>query len=310
LRLVLRPRLHLLVRRTVLERLAVLRRLLARVVAFVVEVVAPIEIGALERLLRRRVRILLRELRLRRDDQALIMFGVLEITFRRHGIAGGLGVARELCVFLGDVVSGSADLHVRAVRLVHPRHRIVATAIASAHAILVVIVMVLSVSHHTLSLVLCGNAALRLLATARLHAETKHKAAARSRFGCVDCVTPGSRLGYAHKACRSVFTNLETNSALTRISFPLASRSRLNPRATIGEASDPGFCCRRSSEPASQTALRSHCALPPPGRNARPGSNLARTLVRFGRFSKCYFSRPWPEPAPAGAPKGRSGRGR
>ena len=49
------------------------------------------------------VRVALAELLLRRRDQAEIMLGVLIIVFRRHRIAGGLRVARELDVFLGDV---------------------------------------------------------------------------------------------------------------------------------------------------------------------------------------------------------------
>jgi hypothetical protein len=100
------------------------------------------------------------------------------------------------------------------------------------------------------------------------------KLSSRNRFGCVDCVMPGSNSGYAHKACRNVFTNLETNSALTRISFPLASRcNSVRARQSV-KRQTLDFACWRSSEPASQTALRSRCALPPLGRNARPGSNL------------------------------------
>jgi hypothetical protein len=87
----LRALLHLLVRlvwRTILERLPVLHRLLTGVVAVVVEVVAAVHVRALKRLLRLCVRILLRELNLRRHDQAEIMFGVLEISFGRDRIAG------------------------------------------------------------------------------------------------------------------------------------------------------------------------------------------------------------------------------
>jgi hypothetical protein len=81
------------------------------------------------------------------------VFGVLKIAFARDRIAGGLRVARELKVFLGDVVGGSPDLYVRTVGFVHACQRIMAAAIAPAHA------LVLSISHFEPSLPLCGIAA-------------------------------------------------------------------------------------------------------------------------------------------------------
>src|SRR5690606_19058840 len=68
-------------------------------------------------------------------------------------VAGGLRVARELQVLLGDMVRCSPDFHVRTVRLVDPGQRIVSAAIAAAHA------LVLSVSHFIPSLSLRGIAA-------------------------------------------------------------------------------------------------------------------------------------------------------
>ena len=72
------------------------------------------------------------------------------------GIARALSVTRKLQILLGDVVSRPADLHLRAVRLVNPRQRIVmvtATAAAAATVVALVIpvtsphALVLSVSH-------------------------------------------------------------------------------------------------------------------------------------------------------------------
>ena len=84
------------------------------------------------------------------------MLGVLEIIFRRDRIAGGLGVTRELEIFLRDVIGRSADLHVGAVGFIDPCQRVVAAAViivvvvvvvvvAPAHAL--VVMMLLTVSH-------------------------------------------------------------------------------------------------------------------------------------------------------------------
>src|SRR6202521_2491332 len=121
---------------------------LATGVALVAVAVEIVAVAALLGLLILLMRILLTELRLRRGDEAEIVLGVLQIAFRRDGIARGLRIARELHILLGDVVGGAPDLHVGAVRLVHARQRIVtaataaaAAAIAGPHALL------LSVSH-------------------------------------------------------------------------------------------------------------------------------------------------------------------
>src|SRR5712691_1033684 len=114
---------------------AVLESVIARVARVVVGpgvVVGPIGL-----------RIALAELLLRRGNQTEIMFGVLIVIFGRDRITGGLRVASELNVLFRDVRRISANLHVRAVRLVYARHRIVTLAVlvAPAHA------LVLSVSH-------------------------------------------------------------------------------------------------------------------------------------------------------------------
>ena len=85
---------------------------------------SPLRCGLIER-------VLLPELLLRRCDQAEIVLGVLVVIFGRDRVAGALRVARKLDVFLGDVMSGSADLHVGAIRLIDPRQRIVMVAAAA-----------------------------------------------------------------------------------------------------------------------------------------------------------------------------------
>ena len=84
------------------------------------------------------VRILLAELFLRGRDQAEIMLGVLEVIFGRDRIAGRMGVAGKLEIFLGDVIGRAADLHVGAVGFVHPRQRVMVAAI-----VIVVVVLLL-----------------------------------------------------------------------------------------------------------------------------------------------------------------------
>jgi hypothetical protein len=75
---------------------------------------------------------------LRRGDEPEVMFGVLEVIFRRDGIAAGMGVARQLQIFFCDMMRVAADFHVRPIRFVGPRERIGATAIvigATPHAL-------------------------------------------------------------------------------------------------------------------------------------------------------------------------------
>src|SRR6185437_7221389 len=87
------------------------------------------------------VGVLLPELLLRGGDKAEVMFGVLIIIFRRDRIAGALRIARKLDVFFRNMRGGAPDLHVRSVRLVDPRQRILAFAVivvTSPHTLLTV----------------------------------------------------------------------------------------------------------------------------------------------------------------------------
>ena len=125
---------------------------LAHVVVVAVHLVVAIAFARRRRCLI--VGVLLPELLLRRGDQAQIVLGVLEVVLGGDRIAGGLGVARKLQILLGDVVSGAADLHLRAVRLVNPRQWIVmmTAAAAAATAATAVIALVAVPPSHALVL--------------------------------------------------------------------------------------------------------------------------------------------------------------
>ena len=60
--------------------------------------------------------VLLLLLRLRRHD-AVVVLGMLEIVFRHHAVAGGVGIARELEIFLIHIRRGAADFHFRSGRI-------------------------------------------------------------------------------------------------------------------------------------------------------------------------------------------------
>lgn len=96
------------------------------------------------------IRLGLTQLFLRGGDQAEIVFGVLVVIFRGNRVAGTLGVARELQIFLRDMRSGAADFYILSVGLIDPREGVLmmmmaALAIASTHTL-----VVLTVSHGSL----------------------------------------------------------------------------------------------------------------------------------------------------------------
>jgi hypothetical protein len=90
---------------------------------------------------RTEVRLALPELFLSRGDQPEIVFRMLIVVLGADRIAGCLGIAGELDVFFRNVRGRSTNLHIRTVRLVYPRQRILALAVAPAHP------FVLTVSH-------------------------------------------------------------------------------------------------------------------------------------------------------------------
>src|SRR5204863_5266916 len=65
-----------------------------------------------------------RHLRLRGGNDAIVVLGVLEVVLRHHTVAGALRITGQSGVFFGDLLSRSADLHVRAVALVVARQGI------------------------------------------------------------------------------------------------------------------------------------------------------------------------------------------
>lgn len=147
--------------RDVRLRLARAERLVAREWLRVVVAVLEVVVAARLELLivaaasfgpRLEVRILLTELLVRNCDETEVMFGMLKIILGRDRIAGRLGVARKLEIFLSHVIGRAANLHIRAVGFVDPRQRVVIAAVivllivAPAHT-LVVMMMLLTVSH-------------------------------------------------------------------------------------------------------------------------------------------------------------------
>src|SRR5215470_3518952 len=93
--------------------------------------------------------IVLAKLLLRRRDQTVVVLRVLVIVFRRDRIAGGLGIARKLNVFLGNVRWISTNFDVGTVRFVNTRHRIVVLAVAM---LIVTVAMAVIAAAHALVL--------------------------------------------------------------------------------------------------------------------------------------------------------------
>ena len=72
-------------------------------------------------------------------DDPVIVFGVLEVVLRHHAVAGTLSIPRQRGVFLGDLLRGTPDLHIRPVALIAAGQRVRALAVvvviaAAAHA--------------------------------------------------------------------------------------------------------------------------------------------------------------------------------
>jgi len=146
------PLLRLSLLRLSLLRLSLLRLpLVGLIIVAVVKSAVGVVLGVWH-LLRLVVGVLLTQLLLRGRDQTEVVLGVLVVVLRRHMVAGGGRVARELEIFLDHVMRGATDLHLRPVRLVNATQRVVVmlvvmtavvslVTIASAHA------LILTVSH-------------------------------------------------------------------------------------------------------------------------------------------------------------------
>jgi hypothetical protein len=68
-------------------------------------------------------------LRLCGGNDAVIVFGVLQVVFGHHAVAGAVGIAGELRIFFSDVLGSASDLNVWAGAIVAPRQRISALAV-------------------------------------------------------------------------------------------------------------------------------------------------------------------------------------
>jgi hypothetical protein len=92
-------------------------------IALVVQVVGLLSRRSLLTALRKRLR------GLRSCDEPEVMFGVLQIILRRDRISAGVGVSRELEIFLGDMMRVAAYFDIRSIRFVGSRQRIGASPI-------------------------------------------------------------------------------------------------------------------------------------------------------------------------------------
>jgi len=68
-------------------------------------------------------------LRLSGCNDAVIVFGVLQVVFSDNAIARTLRVARKLCVLFSDMLRGTTNLNVWAGAVVGPRQRVAALAV-------------------------------------------------------------------------------------------------------------------------------------------------------------------------------------
>jgi hypothetical protein len=88
---------------------------------------------------------------LSRCNDPEVVFSVLEIALGHNRVAGGLGVARELQVFLGHVMGCAPDLHVWPVGFIGPGKRIRPLAITTTTTSIIVVAaaytLVLTRSH-------------------------------------------------------------------------------------------------------------------------------------------------------------------
>jgi len=88
-----------------------------------------------------------RHLRLRGGNDAIVVFGVLEIVLRHDPVAGALRVTGQGSVFLGDLLSRSTDLHIRAVALVVARQGIRALAVVVVIVVATAAAIVVATAH-------------------------------------------------------------------------------------------------------------------------------------------------------------------
>jgi len=87
-------------------------------------------------------------------DDAIVVLGMLQVSFGQHRIAGGLSIARERHVFFGDMGRIATDLYVRTVRLIAASERILALAATDIAAATVIAVPAIAVATTTSAVLL------------------------------------------------------------------------------------------------------------------------------------------------------------
>src|SRR5215831_14539967 len=237
------------------------------------------------------VGVVLPELLLRRGDHAVIVLGVLIVILRRDRITRRLRVARELNIFFCNVRWISANFHVRAVRFVHPHHRVVTLAVivASAHA------LVLTVSHgspvanpfivtarrrraalNTSTLFRTSDAEVRALA--RSSRRQMRRRPPQCQVPCREAATPCPRHTAALPSSSSQACPRRSRISAEPMKYPIPIG-----RTTCRVIRRPSFASSAPSalrSPAPGLAIGAHSL----------GSIPERNLVGLDPQSKCFFS--------------------
>jgi hypothetical protein len=91
---------------------------------------------------------LLRHLRLRGSDDAIVVFGVLEIVLGHHPVAGAVRIPRQRSVFLRNLLRGAPDFHVRPVAFVVTGQRIGTLAVVIIIIVVAAIIIIVVASAH------------------------------------------------------------------------------------------------------------------------------------------------------------------
>ena len=108
----------------------ILRDGLGVIIEFAIVIVLILRIAVLRRIVIALKPLL--HLRLRCQDDPVVMFGVLQIIFSHDPVAGTLRIARKVHVLLGNMLSGSAYFHVGTGAVIRSRQRVLAFTVAPA----------------------------------------------------------------------------------------------------------------------------------------------------------------------------------
>jgi len=107
------------------------------------------------------------------EDDPIVVLCVLQIILGEDVVAGGLGIAGELHVFLGDMGRCAAHLHIRAVRLEAAREGVLSLSVAGM-VIVVVVVDVVAATATAMLLSLPHGLPISLLGVLRSFAQAQH----------------------------------------------------------------------------------------------------------------------------------------